>query len=106
MSALVRGNLSFIRLLMSTTAKQQKALIDTITRDQVKSIIEITYNIINLRIPIAQADRKKLIRHISLLKDIGLKKQSIKKKTDLIKSKKGVIISMLKAVINTVEKIV
>ena len=106
MSVLVRQNIPFIRLLISTTANQQKALINSITRDQVKSIIEITYNIINLHIPVAQADRKKLIRHISLIKDIGLKKLSIKKKTDLIKSKKRIIIAMLKAVINTVEKIV
>lgn len=106
MSALVRRNLSFIRLLISTNTKQQKALFNTITREQVKSIIEITYNIINLGIRVSPADRTKLIRHVTLLKDIGIKKQSIKKKTVLIKSKGKIIISMLKAVISTIEKIV
>ena len=106
MSALVRRNLSFIRLLISTNTKQQKALFNTITREQVKSIIEITYNIINLGIRVSPADRAKLIRHVTLLKDIGIKKQSIKKKTVLIKSKGKIIISMLKAVISTIEKIV
>ena len=106
MSALVRRNLPFIRLLISTNTKQQKALFNTITREQVKSIIEITYNIINLGIRVSPADRTKLIRHVTLLKDIGIKKQSIKKKTVLIKSKGKIIISMLKAVINTIAKIV
>ena len=106
MSALVRRNLPFIRLLISTNTKQQKALFNTITREQVKSIIEITYNIINLGIRVSPADRTKLIRHVTLLKDIGIKKQSIKKKTVLIKSKGKIIISMLKAVISTIEKIV
>ena len=106
MSALVRRNLSFIRLLISTNTKQQKALFNTITREQVKSIIEITYNIINLGIRVSPADRTKLIRHVTLLKDIGIKKQSIKKKTVLIKSKGKIIISMLKAVISTIAKIV
>lgn len=106
MSALIRRNLPFIRLLISTNTKQQKALFNTITREQVKSIIEITYNIINLGIRVSPADRTKLIRHVTLLKDIGIKKQSIKKKTVLIKSKGKIIISMLKAVISTIEKIV
>ena len=59
MSALIRKQISFIRLLSETKSKLQKnALLDTITRDQIKAIIEITYNVLHLNVPVSKTDKK------------------------------------------------
>ena len=98
MSALIKKNLNYIQLILETKSKnQQKALLQTITRDQLKAVIEITYIVLHLNIPVGKKDRQNLVKHITLLKEVSNKKNSQKKILKLIRKKLAVILLVLKA---------
>ena len=106
MSVLIRKNISFIRLLAESKSKnQQKALLETIIRDQVKSVIEIAYNAIHLNVSISTQAKEKLLKHISVLKEIGNKKNSQRKITLLVKKNRTAVIVLIQAVLPALENI-
>ena len=107
MSKLIKDNFPFIQLLLETKSKaQREALFQTITREQVKSVIEITYNIINLNVPLSKNERRKLVRHIDLFKAITNKKKSLKSRTVLIRSNQANTLMVIKAAFPSLQKII
>ena len=106
MSNLLKTNLSYIQLLAYTKSKpQREALIQTVTRDQVKTVIEITYNIINLNVPLGKKESRKLVKHITILKEIANRKNTLKKITKLIKSNHLIILLIVKAALPALQSI-
>ena len=82
MSALVKRNVNFIRLLADKITKAQlKAIINTISRDQLKALIEITYNI-----PISKANKEKLLRRSRILKSLVDRTKSQRKVLKIVKA--------------------
>ena len=72
MSQLVKKHWSYFQLLMNTTSKtQRKHLLDTITNDQLKALVEIVVNFLQLVIPISPGPKKALKRHRNLLRRVG-----------------------------------
>ena len=87
MSALVKRNVNFIRLLADKITKAQlKAIINTISRDQLKALIEITYNIVHLNIPISKANKEKLLRRSRILKSLVDRTKSQRKVLKIVKA--------------------
>ena len=106
MSDPVKRNLCFLQLLGKTNSKlQRKALLDTITRDQLKAIIEITYNVIELSVPVPKSERKKLVKNIGILKEIGNKSSTQKKVLVLVKQNPTLIVLLVKTVLPTLESL-
>ena len=98
MSALVKRNLNYIRLLSECKSKpQQKALVETITRDQLKAVIEITYNILQLNVPVSKSDKRKLARKVSVLKQISNRKNSLKQTRILLTKNISTTLLIVKA---------
>ena len=81
MSKLIKKQTSFLRLFIETSSNQQrKALLNTVTDDQLKALTEITYNLLQDSIPVTAAQKKKLRTYKRLLVLLGDPKTSPKKK--------------------------
>jgi hypothetical protein len=60
MSRLIRNNRHFVCLFSSTTIPQRKALVNCITRQQLKASSEIVHNVIKGTVPVTHSDKLKL----------------------------------------------
>ena len=90
MSQRIRKNITFLQLLLSTHRPQKKALLNTISTDQVKAIGEIALNILHGVIPLTAKQKKLLSRYKDTIRVIGHKKKSQRrKKTVLVKNIKA-----------------
>lgn len=100
MSALLKKNFDYIRLLVVTKSRKQlKALAATITPEQTKTIVEIVHNALHLQIPISKTDRVGLGKHRAFLETLVDRKKSLKSKSSSIKQKLSTVIFLLKAVL-------
>ena len=93
MSDRIRDNSSFLRLLLTTHSSQQKALLDTLSDEQVDLLSEVIYNIL-YTVPIPNNTRKKLQRK-KYLKDIARIKRSRAFRRRHVRGKKRDIIKLL-----------
>ena len=72
----MRKEQTFLRLLLTTTLSQQKALLATITKEQTAALVEIAYNLPRLT---------DLGTHIHFVSYLGDQKHSLRYKTYLIR---------------------
>lgn len=57
----LRENEHYVRLLLSTTPSQQKALLDSVTDEQLDLLTEVLYNLLYV-VPINQRERSAMLR--------------------------------------------
>lgn len=96
MSVLVKDNANFVGLLLSTTAIQAQALLDTATRKQIRVLSQIAGNL--LTIPLAGESKKIVELHQNLLRKISNSNLGQVKKGKIIGRHRKKIIQVLKAV--------
>ena len=104
MSQRIRKYITYLQLLHNTHRSQQKALLNTITLEQLKAISEIALNILHGVIPLKALQKKALTPYRKFIRMIGQKKGSlIKKKTILLKNIKalGVLLKSGEALLKT-----
>lgn len=95
MSAKIKDNLSFFRLLLETSSLQRKALLDTLSESQVNLISELVFNLLYV-LPIQVKARKSLQRK-TYLKDIAKIKRTYKYRKSKIRRNRAHIIKLLEA---------
>jgi hypothetical protein len=99
MSKLVKKHVSYLHLVHLTTSRlQRKALLDTITNDQLKVLIEVTVNLLRGVLPITTAQKSKLKKYRKLIRLIGDQTVSLKTKKDALCRQGQAIAVLLKAV--------
>jgi hypothetical protein len=100
MSKLVKKHVAFFQLLLTTASKiQRRILLDTITKDdQLRALVEITVNLLRGVLPITPSSKTALGKHKTLLRTIGDKSVSLKKKRRLLCRRGHVIAILLKSV--------
>lgn len=104
MSRLIRNNRNFLCLLSSTTIPQRKALVNYITRQQLKAISEIVHNVIKGTVPVTHAEKLKLEKHKKALLILGRKKSTRRDKILALQRKSNVIAKLLDRVISLIWK--
>lgn len=98
MSRTIKQNISYLRLLPNTRRSQRKALVKTVTLEQLRAIGEIALNILHGVIPLSSSQKKGLSRYRSVIRLIGQKNVSRRrKKVALLKNTKALEL-LLKAV--------
>ena len=99
MSKVVRRNAPFLRLLVATASKsQRKGLLDTITNDQLKALTEVIFNLLRGVIAITPSYRNQLRKQKKLIRLLGDKSVSPKRKRVALCRKGSVIAVLLKSV--------
>lgn len=103
MSRAVQMQIPFLELLQATSAKQRKALLQTLTRDQFHALCEVVINVYKGNVPVSNYYVKKLFpfkRSIQLLADKHVcpnrKKKILALKHDIIPWVLKPVLSMLK----------
>ena len=92
----------FLRLLASSNPKRRKLLLQHATKEELKTLFEICLNIIKKNIPLKQDQFKKLNRYKSLVRELGSKRVTLKRKNQLIHQKGGAIGAVVGTVANLV----
>ena len=93
MSQRLHQNQPFLELLLSTHDIQKRALLDTLSPQQVNLISELIYNIL-YTVPIQNQERKTLQRR-KYFKEIAKIKRSIQHRKKLIKKHKKELFKVL-----------
>lgn len=103
MSASLKKHWIYLQLLLeSNSPKQRKALLNTITLDQVKALSEIAHNLIRGIIPISTQALNQLRKHRTLIRLLGDRKKSYINKKQAIKKRPSGILSLLKVVSSSI----
>jgi len=98
MSQLVKKHWSYFQLLMNTTSKtQRKHLLDTITNDQLRALVQIVVNFLQRVIPIAPGPRAKLRRQRNLIRRIGDTSVNLREKKILLCRQGATVAFLLKS---------
>lgn len=91
-----QGQKSLIVMLSQPNEKQIRAILQTLSNEQITFLSEIAYNLLELPLDISLKD--KLLRRKSLLKKLTLRRQSFKLRRELIKSNQKALIEIFKLV--------
>lgn len=94
MSELVKDNADFINLLLNTTSIQAQALLDTITRQQVRVISQIARNL--LVIPLGAEIKEVITENRKLIEKLANRECTIGKKCKIIGTHRKKIIHILR----------
>lgn len=89
----MKENEFFLRLLLNTTSQQQKVLLDTVTDNQLDLLSEVIHNILYV-VPIAQQERKSLLRK-QVLVELAKIKRSYKYRRTRVKVNKKEVMNIL-----------
>ena len=104
MSRAVQMQIPFLELLQGTSAKQRKALLQTLTRDQFHALCEVVLNVYKGNVPVSNYYVKKLLpfkRSIQLLAD---KHVCPNRKKKILALKYAIIPWVLKPVLSTLKE--
>lgn len=93
MSEKVKKEKHFLKFLLNTDEKQQKSLIQTITKSQMNVIIEIIYNALAGNLTISKQDKTALQRYKTVINKLLSKGLSrVKRKKLILKHLKQIIL--------------
>ncbi len=106
MVALIRRERHFLSLLTKTTQKQRRALLNTITRDQLKAISEIVHNINKSNIILSEDQKRKLRKKRRLIYVLGQKRLGYDRKSALVKSHPRLILTLLQIATAHLESVI
>lgn len=99
MSQLVKKHWSYFQLLMTTTSKiQRKQLLDTITNDQLRALVQIVVNLLRSVLPLSPGNKTKVKKHRTFIRKLGNTAISLKQKKLLLCRQGTVIVLLLKSV--------
>ena len=101
----VQMQIPFLELLQSTSVKQRKALLQTLTRDQFHALCEVVINVYKGNVPVSNYYVKKLLpfkRSIQLLAD---KHVCANRKKKILALKHALIPWVLKPVLSMLKKV-
>lgn len=87
----------YLQLLMKTSAVQRKALLDTITNEQLKALTEVTHNMLQGNIPLSEFHKRRLRQHKAFLRILGDIKVPLTTKREALCRKGNVVALILKA---------
>ena len=98
MNKLIKKEKHFLRLLLSTTIKQKKALLRAIEKNQLIAIVQIVYNLIIGYRPLPEKDRKWLAKKKSIIRQFVNRETSLKKRKELLLKYYKYILAFIKVI--------
>ena len=95
----MKKNFEYFHLVSVTSPAQRKALLDTITNDQLRALTELTFNIGQGNIILTEAHKTKLRPHKMFLRVLMDPRLSLAKKREALCQKEPVVTVLLKAAV-------
>lgn len=91
MSELIRQQRHFLLLFVQTIPAQRKALLQTITKNQLRALSQIAHNFIKHNIKILSKDKERVRRERRFIHLLGDKRLGFVHKKKLIQSKQRIL---------------
>ena len=99
MSRLVKSQRTYFQLLLAETSnKQKQALLDTITADQLRALVQIVVNFLQRVLSVPSSVIANLKRHKRLLRSLADTALAFKEKIKLLRGRAKVVNEFLRAV--------
>ena len=96
----------FLLLFVQTTPSQRKALLQTITRQQLRALSQIAHNIVKFKIQLTATEKRILKRERRLLHILGDRTLGYWQKAKAICDKQRFVYSLLKIAISHMKHII
>lgn len=84
MNNLLKAQIHFLRLLMSTSSVQQKALIKSVLPAQMKALVQIVYNVLVGNRTLSDMNKKKLKAHKTVIRRFVSRELSFQKRKEIL----------------------
>ena len=85
----------FLSLLLTSKRRRRNSLLDTATREEVNSVVELIYNILRGAFDLTTKEQAKLYKHKAYLRALIKKKISASKKKEILKQRGGSLFPLL-----------
>lgn len=82
--------------MTTSSTAQRRALLDTITNEQLKSLTEVTHNLLQGNIPMTETQKRNLRKHKIFLRILGNPKATFSQKREALCQKGVVVVTLLK----------
>jgi hypothetical protein len=105
MVELIRQQRHFLQLLLQTTSAQRKALLHTITKQQLRALCQIAYNILKFKIPLTPSERTRLKRQRRFVYLLSNRKIGYQQKKVAIRDKQRLIYMLVKTASTYLESV-
>jgi hypothetical protein len=92
---LLKDQRAFLRLFMKTSSLQRKALLRSISADQIKVLCEIIHNILTGTIKLTSTQKTSLTKHKALLRLLGDKRTKPARAKRALQRAANVIVAIL-----------
>lgn len=104
MSRAVQTQIPFLELVQSTSVKQRKALLQTLTKDQFYALSEIILNVYKGTVPVSDYYVKKLLPFKRSIQMMTQKHVSGKRKKKLLVTKHAMLPLLIKPVLSMLKE--
>lgn len=98
MNRLVKKEIKFLRLLISTSSLQQRALIKTIQPSQMQAIVQIAYNVLIGNRVLSAENKKKLKTHKVIIRRFVSKELPFEKRKEILLKYFNYILLLIKVI--------
>ena len=96
MGELIRQQHHFLQLLIQTTSSQRKAILHTITRQQLRALSEIAYNILKFKIPLTASQKTSLKRQRRAIYLLANRTLGFQQKKEGVQGKQKLVYTLVK----------
>lgn len=80
----IKKERDFLRLLLNTSNKQKKMLLQSIEKSQLNAIVQIVYNVLQGYRPLPKKDKKELAKRKGVIRQFVSKGVSLKRRKKLL----------------------
>lgn len=92
-------NKKFLEYFLDVNSKQQKHLLKGASPEEINTLCEATYNVLNKNVPVDDQTKRKLRRHRNTISELTLKRRPISKRRKILIQRGGFLPIVLKAVL-------
>ena len=100
--ARLRRNIPHLKQLKKASPKQRKEILTLASADLINCICDCCLNVAKGNVKISQPQKKKLVRYASSIRALSKKRQSVKKRKEILKQHGGFLPALLLPVLSAV----
>lgn len=101
---MIKKHLPLFELLVEASECQRKAILKTLTDQQLHAVVEAIYNVLQGVCPLNSKDKKKLIDYKSVIRRLVSKELTKKQQQRLLHKNQDILPLLMKPVVNALKR--
>ena len=91
----VKRHYKTLRAICKSKAQKRKQILQNASGDVIRSVSQVIKNTLKGNVPVSQRQKDRLRRHKQVLRQLSLKRTSLKKKRNILIQKGGALLPLL-----------